>query len=64
MMRMPARKISASTDRLTVMLDALEREQLEQLSRQTDRSLAWHVREALRQYLPRAREIPQTDKAN
>jgi predicted transcriptional regulator len=60
----PARKIASSPDRLTVTLDATEREQLERLSRDTDRSLAWHVREALRQYLPRARDQSEKDKAS
>jgi predicted transcriptional regulator len=60
---MPARKIGQTPDRLTVLLDASERERLELLSRRTDRSLAWHVREALRQYLPRAHETPQNEKA-
>lgn len=60
---MPARKIASSADRLTVTLDAAEREELERLSRETDRSLAWHVREALRQYLPRARNQSENDKA-
>jgi predicted transcriptional regulator len=59
---MPARKVTSSPDRLTVTLDATEREELERLSRQTDRSLAWHVRDALRQYLARAREQSEKDK--
>jgi len=58
---MPARKMTSNPERLTVTLDATEREQLEQLSQQTDRSLAWHVREALRQYLARTRK--QSEKA-
>lgn len=57
---MPARKMTSNPERLTVTLDAAERQELERLSRQTDRSLAWHVREALRQYLARTRE--QSDK--
>ena len=54
---MPARKIAPNpTDRLTVTLDAADRAELERLSRETDRSLAWIVREALRQYLSKARD--------
>jgi predicted transcriptional regulator len=52
--------MSSNPERLTVTLDATGRGKLERLSRQTDRSLAWHVREALRQYLVRTRE--QADK--
>ncbi|HKW49304.1 MAG TPA: ribbon-helix-helix protein, CopG family [Gemmatimonadaceae bacterium] len=55
-MPMPARKITSNPERLTVTLDATERDELEQLSQQTDRSLAWHVREALHQYLAQTRE--------
>jgi hypothetical protein len=54
---MPARKVTPnSADRLTVTLDADDRAALEQLSAETDRSLAWIVREAIRQYLSRARD--------
>lgn len=53
---MPARKLTSNPNRLTVTLDAAERVELERLSTETDRSLAWHVREALRQYLSRARD--------
>lgn len=60
---MPARKTTSNPERLTVTLDATEREELERLSRQTDRSLAWHVREALREYLTRARDEPENGKA-
>lgn len=59
---MPARKMTSNPERLTVTLDATEREELERLSRQTDRSLAWHVREALRQYLARTREQSEKGK--
>ena len=55
---MPARKATSNPERLTVTLDAIEREELGRLSRKTDRSLAWHVREALREYLTRARDRP------
>lgn len=54
---MPARKVTPnSADRLTVTLDADDRAALEELSAKTDRSLAWIVREAIRQYLSRARD--------
>lgn len=49
---MPARKVTSnSADRLTVTLDAEDRAELERLAAKTDRSLAWIVREAVRQYL-------------
>jgi hypothetical protein len=49
---MPARKVSPnSSDRLTITLDTADRAELDKLSAQTDRSLAWIVREAVRQYL-------------
>jgi hypothetical protein len=49
---MPARRVSEfPADRLTVTLDAADRAELEQISRETDRSLAWHIREAVRAYL-------------
>lgn len=60
---MPARKMTSNPERLTVTLDATEREELERLSRRTDRSLAWHVREALHQYLARTREQSEKGKA-
>ncbi len=61
---MPTRKmIPNPTDRLTISLDAADRAELEKLSRETDRSLAWIVRDALRQYLAKARE-KNKDKAN
>jgi Ribbon-helix-helix protein, copG family len=54
---MPARKVSPnSPDRLTVTLDADDRAELDRLSAESDRSLAWIVREAIRQYLSRARD--------
>lgn len=61
---MPARKVTSNPERLTVTLEATEREQLEQLSLQTDRSLAWHVREALHQYLARTQERSENGKAS
>lgn len=55
---MPARKVTPnSADRLTVTLDGADRAALEKLSTETDRSLAWIVREAVREYLSRAREM-------
>jgi len=45
------RPSSHPTKRLTVSLGTSEREELKRLSDITDRSLAWHVREAIRQYL-------------
>lgn len=53
---MPARKATAnSPDRLSITLDTADRAALEKLSAETDRSLSWIVREAIRQYLSRAR---------
>ncbi|MGD0192278.1 MAG: ribbon-helix-helix protein, CopG family [Rhizomicrobium sp.] len=49
---MPARRVTAnSPDRLTITLDAADRAALERLAKQTERSLAWVVREAIRRYL-------------
>jgi predicted transcriptional regulator len=45
-----------------VTLDAADRKELDKLSAETDRSLAWIVREAVRQYLLRARDSGR-DKA-
>jgi len=54
---MPARKVTSnSADRLTVTLDAADRAELDRLAAETDRSLAWIVREALRQYLEKVRD--------
>lgn len=54
---MPARKVtSSSADRLTITLDAADRAALDKLSAETDRSLAWIVRDAVRQYLYGARK--------
>jgi predicted transcriptional regulator len=51
-----ARKITPTgTGRLTVTLDASDRAELERVSDATDRSLAWIVREALREYLEKSR---------
>lgn len=53
---MPARKVTTNAaDRLTITLDAADRAELEQLSAKADRSLAWYVREALREYLAKTR---------
>jgi len=52
-----ARKVTLTgTDRLTVTLDASDRAELERLSTESDRSLAWIVREALREYLQKSRQ--------
>lgn len=49
---MVARKVSdKSSDRLTVTLDAEDRAKLNRLAERSDRSLAWHVREAIKRYL-------------
>jgi predicted transcriptional regulator len=60
--RMPARKTTSSPERLTVTIDVSERDELERLSQQTDRSLAWHMREALRQYLAHVRGQRDSEK--
>ena len=53
---MTARKVTESaSDRLTVTLDAEDRAELERLAKDTDRSLAWIVRDAIRQYLAKVR---------
>jgi predicted transcriptional regulator len=53
---MPARKVTPNAaDRLTITLDAADRAELNRLSTRSDRSLAWFVREALRQYLAKTR---------
>ena len=60
---MPARKVSTNpTDRLTVTLDAEDRQELERISAETDRSLAWVVREAVRQYLSKIRQRGRDEK--
>jgi hypothetical protein len=62
---MPARRVTEnSADRLTVTLDAADRRELEALSVEADRSLAWIVREAVRQYLAHAREVRQKKRAS
>lgn len=48
---MPARKVITTPDRLTITLDAEDRAKLARLAATTDRSLAWLVRDALKQYL-------------
>lgn len=60
---MPARKVTPnSADRLTITLDSEDRQALDRLSAETDRSLAWIVREALHQYLVK-RRAPTSEKA-
>ncbi len=62
---MPARRVTPnSADRLTVTLDAADRSELERLAAETDRSLAWFVREALRQYLSETREREHATKVD
>lgn len=54
--RMTARKVTDNaSDRLTVTLDTGDRAALERLAKDSDRSLAWVVREAIRQYLVKTR---------
>jgi predicted transcriptional regulator len=54
---MPARKVTPNfADRLTVTLDSEDRRTLDRLAKETDRSLAWIVREAVQQYLANHRE--------
>ncbi|WP_084384801.1 ribbon-helix-helix protein, CopG family [Novosphingobium naphthalenivorans] len=48
---MAARKMPKVQDRLTISLEAGDRAKLETLANKTDRSLAWLVREAIKQYL-------------
>ncbi|WP_352855674.1 ribbon-helix-helix domain-containing protein [Mesorhizobium sp. M0142] len=49
---MVARKVTTnSADRLTVTLDAEDKAELERLSKEMDRSVAWFVRDALSKYL-------------
>ena len=53
---MTARKVTGNaSDRLTVTLDGADRAELERLAKETDRSLAWIVRDAIRHYLAQAR---------
>lgn len=59
---MVARKVTTScADRLTVTLDAEDKAELERLSEKTDRSVAWFVREALREYLKKQRDNSGSD---
>ena len=49
---MVARKVtSAASDRLTITLDSEDRAELTRLAERSDRSLAWHAREAIKRYL-------------
>jgi predicted transcriptional regulator len=57
---MPARRVTEnSPDRLTVTLDAADRATLDALSAEIDRSLAWIVRNAIRQYLANSKNDQQ-----
>jgi predicted DNA-binding protein len=54
---MPARRVTENpANRLTVTLDTVDRAQLDKLSKERDRSLAWIVREAIRKYLTDGRD--------
>jgi predicted transcriptional regulator len=60
---MPARKVTPnSANRLTITLDSEDRHALDRLAKQSDRSLAWIVREAVQDYLAKARP-PAREKA-
>jgi predicted transcriptional regulator len=48
---MSARKVTTTPDRLTITLDAEDRAKLARVADRTDRSLAWLVRDAIKQYL-------------
>jgi predicted transcriptional regulator len=49
---MPARRVTEnSANRLTITLDEADRQELNRLSNERDRSLAWIVRDAIRDYL-------------
>jgi len=57
---MPARRVTEhGAMRLTITLDAADREELDRLARENGRSVAWYVREALRQYLDRTDDAPR-----
>lgn len=59
---MPARKVTPNTaNRLTVTLDSEDRQALDRLAKQSDRSLAWIVRDALQRYLANSR-APEREK--
>ena len=61
---MPARRVTAnSADRITVTLDAADRAALEKLAKDGERSLAWIVREAVRQYLANADRPPRKENS-
>lgn len=62
---MPARKVTPnSADRLSVTLDVADRAELDRLAAETDRSLAWIVRDALRQYLEKFRNSKRVNEGN
>jgi len=61
-LKMPARKISSNdSGRLTVTLDAADKAELDRLSKEADRSLAWVVREAIRQFIEKARSTRRSE---
>jgi predicted transcriptional regulator len=53
---MPAHKVSDSSDRISVTIGATARAALEHMAERKERSLAWVVREAIRQYLDKYSE--------
>lgn len=58
---MPARKIAGqSSDRLTITLESNDRVALEARAKEIDRSIAWILRDAVKQYLAKLR--PERDK--
>ena len=54
---MPARRVTQNpANRLTITLDEADRQELDRISKERDRSLAWIVRDAIRAYLSAAIE--------
>ena len=52
---MPARRVTkGDPNRLTVILDANDRAEMERICQKLDRSLAWLARIAIQEYLARA----------
>jgi predicted transcriptional regulator len=62
---MPARKVTPNAaDRLTVTLDSEDRQLLDRLAAERERSLAWIVREAVQEYLVRHGVSKKTGRAD
>lgn len=62
---MTARRVTEnSAARLTITLDAADRAELEALAKLSDRSLAWVVRDAIRQYLATAKVNDQQKRGS